>query len=68
MKHLDPTTLLSEANRRAASTRQRLAYHSLSMGVSRECMSRSKEALAVSRELLQQPLYDVFTGRLINKR
>jgi hypothetical protein len=33
-----------------------------------ESVIRSKDALAKSRELLKQPLYDVFTGRLIYRR
>lgn len=68
MKHIDPLLLLSEAQSRAAYTRQRLAFVPLSLSMATECMVRSNEALAISRELLRQPLYDVFTGRPVYKR
>lgn len=64
MRQAAPPAFPNGLDRANAETRSLIVQNWVLVQLTRACLSRSLEALAISRELLRQPLYEARTGRI----
>lgn len=64
MRQAAPPAFLNGLDRANAVTRSLIVQNWVLAQLTRACLSRSLEALAISHELLRQPLYEARTGQI----